>query len=241
MISSERLLNSKWMWYLLGLPSLTRARAMFLARPYTMTSAKRCRTLWDFCHQVTDNTLEGAFVECGVWRGGSAAIMGLAAQNTGHSRKIHLFDSFEGLPEPTEADGAEAASYSGGRASGNLKSIDQCVAGRTQVEAFLYDTIGLNREDTIIHQGWFQNTIPADAPTLGPIAVLRLDGDWYDSTRICLDHLYPLLVPGGVLILDDYFAWEGCAKATSEYRARHHIDTAIIPIDVDCAYWIKEA
>jgi O-methyltransferase len=235
-----KLFNNRWTWYLQGLPSLARARAMFLARRYTMTTAVRCRTLWDLCNKVTADGRDGAFVECGVWRGGSAAIMGLAAQHSGVPRKLHLFDSFEGLPEPTGVDGASAASYSGGRTSGNLKPIDQCVANRSEVEGFLHDTVGLDRENTIFHQGWFQNTVPADAPRLGPIAVLRLDGDWYDSTRICLEHLFPFLVSGGILILDDYFAWEGCAKATNEYRTRHNIETPITRIDVDCAYWIKE-
>ena len=86
---------------------------------------------------------------------------------------------------------------------------------------------------------WFQNTVPIDAGKLGPIALLRLDGDWYDSTKICLEHLYPLLSPGGIIIMDDYWTWEGCRKATDEYRDKFNINSLIQPIDGNAGFWIK--
>jgi hypothetical protein len=195
--------------------------------------------LWDQCSQVLQANVPGAFVECGVWRGGSAAVIGLAIRHSGQPRDLHLFDSFEGLPEPTDKDGIAAKEYSGGRAAGKLKSINQCEAGLGEVQSFLLGALGFDRSRTHFHAGWFQNTLPVIAPQLGPIALLRLDGDWYDSTRLCLEHLYPRVSPGGVVVMDDYWAWEGCRKATDEYRCAYQVNSPLFRIDVDAGYWIK--
>jgi len=98
----NKVAESRWMWFLKGLPVLPRAAAMFRAKRYTMTTPVRCRRLWDSCKQLLDQNVPGSFVECGVWKGGSSAIMALAIKNSGQERHLHLFDSFEGLPEPTE-------------------------------------------------------------------------------------------------------------------------------------------
>lgn len=215
----------------------SRAKALFQVRRYTMTSSKRCRELWKQTCNVLREDVPGCFVECGVWRGGSAAIMALAARHLGQRRELHLFDSFEGLPEPTAADGQAAITYSGGRSGGELKTIDLCKAGVDEVQKFLFDRLQLERSAIRFHVGWFQNTVPSVAPNIGPIALLRLDGDWYDSTRICLENLYPHLSPGGIVILDDYLMWEGCKKATDEFRARCGITAPIKSIDGGAAYW----
>jgi O-methyltransferase len=240
MTLAQRVFCSRWGWFLQGLPSLARARALFRVRRATMTSARRCRLLWDQCNEIFRRGVPGSFVECGVWRGGSSAVMALAARRVGQNRQLHLFDSFEGLPEPQKIDEAGAAEYSGGRSSGSLQSIDRCKAELAEVEAFLFGDLRLNREAVHFHVGWFQHTVAAAGDALGDVAVLRLDGDWYESTKVCLEHLYPKLSRGGVLILDDYFAWVGCKKATDEYRASHNITTPITRIDVDAAYWVKE-
>jgi O-methyltransferase len=236
----ERAIRSRWMWALKGLPSPARVQAMFVARPYTMTLPERGRMLWDLCGDVFTRQVPGCLVECGVWRGGSAAIMGLAARHAGEQRLLHLFDSFEGLPQPDERDGTKAAAYSSGQASGALTSIHQCEAGLEEVQKALLGKIGLPANQLRFHRGWFQDTLPMVAPTLGPIAVLRLDGDWYESTAVCLKHLYPLLSPGGVLILDDYYCWEGCRKATDEYREAHGITAPIVRTDIEAVYWVKD-
>jgi hypothetical protein len=237
--SIQKVTNSRWVWFLRGLPSLGRARALFYARRYTMTNPTRCRILWDLSQQVLHDDIPGAFVECGVWKGGSSAVMGLAIRHARQNRDLHLFDSFEGLPEPTEKDGAEAKEYSGGRASGTLTSVNQCKAGLEGVRTFLLDLLKFDPARTHFHVGWFQNTLPVIAPKLGPIALLRLDGDWYESTRLCLDHLYPLLSPGGVVILDDYNTWSGCRKATDEYREAHGIQAPMKRMDSLATYWLK--
>lgn len=233
------LTDSRWVWFLKGLPVLARANAMFRARRHTMTTPVRCRKLWDSCKYVLEENIPGSFVECGVWKGGSSAIMALAIENAGQERHLHLFDSFEGLPEPTEKDGESAAAYSGGRNEGKLVTVNQCRAGLDEVRHLILDIIKVPEKLAHFHVGWFQNTVAVDARQLGPIALLRLDGDWYDSTKICLEHLYPLLSPGGILIMDDYFAWEGCSKATDEYRGQQHITSPIQRIDVDAGFWVK--
>lgn len=206
-----------------------------------MTTPVRCKKLWDICSNVLKAQVLGDFVECGVWRGGSAGIMAqvLMRSDFSNERKLHLFDSFEGLPEPTEADGEQAAEYSGGVNSGALKSVHQCEAGIEIVRELILQKIGFPRDRIKFHQGWFQETIPILGSQPEKIAVLRLDGDWYDSTKVCLDHLYDRVSVGGVIILDDYFAWEGCKKAADEFRSRRKIEDQLVRVDIDCAYWIK--
>jgi len=235
----DKFTASRWGWAIKGLPSINRAAALYRIKGSTMTTPERCRNLWNLCLEVLGRDIGGGFVECGVWKGGSAAIMGLAMRHARQVRPLHLFDSFEGLPEPGDKDGEMALAYSGGRGSGALESIHHCKAGLDEVRHLLHEQLLLPADRIHYHVGWFQNTIPADAAHLGTIAILRLDGDWYESTRVCLEYLYPLLVPGGVLILDDYFCWEGCRKATDEYRSAHNITAPIIRVDADCGYWWK--
>jgi hypothetical protein len=236
---ANRFKNSRYGWYVSGLPVLARANALFAVKRNTMTTSIRCRTLWDFSTQVLKNGIQGDFVECGVWKGGSAGIMALALKNQKSPRKLHLFDSFEGLPEPREEDGVQAAEYSGGVSSGALQSVHQCEAGIDIVRDLLFGKLRFPKQQVVFHQGWFQETVPNLGTEPEKIAILRLDGDWYESTKVCLEHLYDRVSKGGFIILDDYFAWEGCKKATDEFRAARHITTPITRIDVDCAYWIK--
>jgi len=231
--------QNRWVWFIKGLPILPRAVAMFRAKRYTMTTPVRCRKLWDSCKQLLDQNVPGCFVECGVWKGGSSTIIALAIKDAGQKRHLHLFDSFEGLPEPTALDGEHAAVYSGGRNQGTLATVNKCCAGLEEVRDLILRKTQVPDELAHFHVGWFQNTIPADAGQLGSIALLRLDGDWYESTKICLDHLYPLVSPGGIIIMDDYFAWEGCRKATDEYRTQNKIISTIHRIDIDAGFWVK--
>jgi len=163
--------------------------------------------------------------------------MGLALKHRRANRILHLFDSFEGLPEPTIEDGTFAAEYSGGRASGALNSVDQCRSSLSEVRDFLLGRLHLDNALVRFHVGWFQNTVPSTAPKMGPISVLRLDGDWFESTRICLEYLYPLLSPGGAIILDDFHAWEGCAKAVEQFREKYSITAPIHRIDQEAVFW----
>lgn len=159
----------------------------------------------DTCHDV-----EGDVVECGVWKGGMSAGM---AHILGPGRKYYLFDSFEGLPEPGELDGEYAVEWQN---SGDAElTYNNCTADEADADSIMRET-GVDYE---LVKGWFQDTIPS-FDKVEKIAVLRLDGDWYESTMIALEKFEPLVVPGGIVILDDYYYWEGCSKAVHDYFSK---------------------
>ncbi|HXD78100.1 MAG TPA: TylF/MycF/NovP-related O-methyltransferase [Puia sp.] len=151
--------------------------------------------------------IEGNVVECGVWRGGMSA--GLA-RVLGDHRKYYLFDSFEGLPAAKEIDGTAARQWQDDK--NGTTYYDNCKAETAYAEAAMKKT-GARFE---LIKGWFSETLPT-ATLPGRIALLRLDGDWYESTMDCLTNLYPRVAPKGVIIIDDYFTWEGCSKAVHDY------------------------
>ena len=237
----QKVINSRFFWFVQGLPDFHGAHALFSIRRHTMTSARRSKLLWQLCKQVLKNQITGDFVECGVWRGGSAGLMGLALQrfDQNHKKKLHLFDSFEGLPQPSIADGVLASEYSRGANSGKLASINQCVANVSDVQNFIFNELNLPKNLVTFHKGWFQDTLPNIGKELENVSLLRLDGDWYESTKICLEAFYDRIPRGGIILLDDYFCWEGCKKATDNFRAKHRILSKIIQIDRDSAYWVK--
>jgi O-methyltransferase len=161
---------------------------------------------------------QAAFVECGTWKGGmSAAMMSLG----GKSREYHFFDSFQGLPPTTEEDGENARNWQADGSAANF--FDNCTAN---LQEFM-NVIKSAGEypDPKVYAGWFDKTVPS-AQT-GPIALLRLDGDWYESTMTCLEHLFPKLVPGGLCIIDDYDYWEGCTRAVHDYLSQKKVTASI--------------
>ena len=160
---------------------------------------------------LADPALAGAAViECGTWRGGMAA--GLASIG-GPGRDYHFFDSFAGLPPPTAEDGAFARHAQESR-DGSLY-FDNNTASRADFTATLAP-LALPRLH--VHEGLFAATLPGAA--VGPVAVLRLDADWYSSTMQCLEKFWDRLLPGGLLLIDDYYAWEGCTKAVHAFLAQ---------------------
>lgn len=152
---------------------------------------------------------DGAFVECGTWKGGmSAAMLTLG----GNGRDYYFYDSFEGLPEAKDIDGISAKNYQNNTLSPGYH--DNCSA---DLETFM-NTIsrtGHGPERVHVHKGWFENTVPQYRG--GDISLLRLDGDWYDSTMQCLTHLFPYVRKGGYVIIDDYQYWEGCLRAVHDF------------------------
>lgn len=204
-------------------------RALFrTVRPFTMAGYRRLSNVYDLCRRAVAMGLPGAFVECGAWKGGAAAVMAVVARQEGRGRKTWLFDSFEGLPEPGEADGPRARRWAG-----------RCAAPVGEAERLLFDLLRLDRDRVILRKGWFRDTLPAAGPEIGPIAVLRLDADWYESTRLCLERLYGGVAPGGFVILDDYGTWEGFRRAVDEFLARRGLAAEIVPVDRSGAWFRK--
>ncbi|HVU34451.1 MAG TPA: TylF/MycF/NovP-related O-methyltransferase [Opitutaceae bacterium] len=188
-------------------------------RPFTMTSVERMAALLDAVAYVSRSKIPGDIAECGVWRGGSMMLIALALLARGDtSRSLYLYDTFDGMPPPTSRD----ANFAGEPARGLLEREPQrtgiwCYASREDVQANLWST-GYPREKIHFIKGKVEDTIPTSAP--GQLALLRLDTDWYESTRHELTHLYPLLPEGGVLVIDDYGHWQGARKAVDEYFER---------------------
>lgn len=188
------------------------------ARHATMTSSSRMYALYKAVRYVVAAGIPGDFVECGTWMGGSIMVMALTLRQCGvEDRFIHAYDTFEGMPPPTAVDmdvtGASAASLLAGANADDSASV-WCRAGIDAVRANL-DLTGYPSERFRLIQGMVEKTIPDKAPDR--IALLRLDTDWYASTRHELEQLYPRLSPEGVLIIDDYGHWQGARRAVDEY------------------------
>ena len=203
-------------------------RIIRAVRPWTMTSPERIYALIQAVRYLSAAAVPGAIVECGVWKGGSmAAIAKTLLQTQEVSRDLFLFDTFEGMPAPTSHD----VDYSGRHASDVLLEDigTRCSdAPFEQVQQVLYET-GYPRGKIHFVRGRVEETIPAYAPD--SIALLRLDTDWYASTRHELVHLFPRLAKGGVLIIDDYGHWKGSRQATDEYFAQNRMPILLNRID----------
>ncbi len=209
---------------------------------HSMTTFERLASLWQQVLYLDRAGIAGDFVECGVWKGGAVGMMALAHLAAGKepARTLHLFDSFEGLPEPrAEVDGAAAARYAGERAAGKLATIGECVGTLDDNRELLERRIGYPAERLKYHVGWFEETVPGAAREIGPIALLRLDGDWYESTRVCLENLYPKVVQGGVVVVDDYGHWQGCRRAVDEYLERLGEPVLMHHVDYTCRCWVR--
>jgi O-methyltransferase len=187
-------------------------------RRYTLTTAPRIAAVVDAVDYVVGNRIEGAIVECGVWRGGSVMACALMLLRLGvRDRDLYLFDTFTGMPEPSSADvRSPYDGYSPHRRWRRLTSAGRQWSGvsAAAVRANLEST-GYPPERIHLVSGLVEETLPEAAP--GAIALLRLDTDWYASTLHELEQLYPLLEPGGVLIVDDYGHYEGARRAVEEY------------------------
>jgi hypothetical protein len=183
----------------------------------TMTGHEKVHGLVIACRYLARHRVPGAIVECGVWRGGSMQAAALTLLEAGESdRELHLFDTFEGMPPPGEHDrqirnGAAAADL---LAQHSREHRVWAIADLEDVQKGMAE-VPYPQDLVHFHKGLVEETVPDQAPDR--IALLRLDTDWYESTRHELEHLYPRLVPGGVLIIDDYGHWEGARKAVDEY------------------------
>jgi hypothetical protein len=193
--------------------------------PFTATSPERVASLCQAVSYVVKNNIEGDIVECGVWKGGSIMAAAFALIFLGDtSRTLYLFDTFEGMSEPTEAD--------------LVASTKQSAQSLMHTEVRSYSPIEEVRENIksvrypgqiVLVKGKVEDTIPYNFQK--PFAILRLDTDWYESTRHELNHLYPRLAKGGVLIIDDYGHWEGARKAVDEYIDQNRLPVLLNRID----------
>lgn len=201
-------------------------------RHATMTSIERLYALYKAVDHVVRHDIAGDFVECGVWRGGSVMMMALVLQRLGEKRRIHCFDTFEGMPPPTDADirhetGENAAEI----LARTPKQDGDFIWAMAALDLVRQNVCSTGYTDSLVtyHKGLVEETVPSRAPDA--ISLLRLDTDWYESTKHELVHLYPRLASGGILIIDDYGFWRGARKATDEYLAEHRTNLFLTRID----------
>jgi hypothetical protein len=186
-------------------------------RPFTMTPPEVTLNAIRAAQYVAENNIPGVVVECGVWRGGVSMAMASRLSLTGQFKDFYLYDTFDGMSDPTEND----ISPKGQRADLLLKNLPKNEENHIWAFAPIekvrrnVESLGYPAEKIKFIKGKVEDTIPQTIPD--QIALLRLDTDWYESTKHELIHLYPLLAPGGVLILDDYGYWAGARKAVDEF------------------------
>ena len=205
-----------------------------LHKKYSVFSMVTQRDYIDCLKLVAEfKNIKGSVIECGVWRGGMIAGI---AEVMGKDRNYYLFDSFEGLPDAKEIDGETAIAWQADKDSAIY--YDNCKAEIEWAQKAI-NLAGVATTTSFV-KGWFENTVP-EFKTEEPIAILRLDGDWYDSTMVCLEHLFPKVITGGLIILDDYYAWDGCSKALHDYLSKHQRAERIIQAYSSGCYLIKKA
>ena len=190
-----------------------------------MVSAVRLAHLAEICS--LKDLPAGSFVECGVARGGCLTVMAYSSSQ----RQTWGFDSFQSMPSLTDEDAGEGQGWVGYQCAGPR--------GLADAEGTLR-RFGIGRARATLVEGWFEDTLPAYVDRLAPIAVLRLDNDWYRSTMFCLETLYSAVAPGGVVLIDDYHTFAGCRRAVTEFRQRQGIDGPLVDVELGSeVYWRK--
>ena len=189
---------------------------------------------------VLDMDIPGDFVECGVFAGAQVGVMALASagHRNARDRKFHLFDSFEGIPEagPRDNEQPGIGPLPGG-GEGRLVTSGVSACSVEQVQGHM-ERWGVDGSRLVYWEGWFQDTVK-DWPCDKPISLLRLDGDLYESTMVCLEHLYPRLSRGGICIADDC-TLKGCAEAMRDYFSGEPPKRIPVPGGDGCEWWRKQ-
>lgn len=196
----------------------------------TMIGLNRLNNIELCIHSIINEKIPGDFIETGVWRGGSTILMRAILKELNiRERKVWVADSFQGLPKP------DSSNY---YADKNNKLFQQKIF-RVKSEEVKnnFRKYDLLDEQVVFLEGWFKDTLPK-AP-INKLALLRLDGDMYESTIQALNNLYPKLSSGGYVIIDDYNAFDNCKQAVVDYRNEHKIQDMIIEIDKEAVYWRK--
>jgi O-methyltransferase len=185
------------------------------------------KSLHRLARELDQRKVAGDFVECGVFRGGSAALLGAALARSPLKRDLWLFDSFQGLPRPTVLDGPDAPAFEGDLI-GDAGSVWRLMV-----------SVGVPSARLHICPGWFQETFAS--AQIGQIALLHIDADWYESITLCLRHFWDLVASGGVVILDDYDAWPGCKTALEAFARERGLKVMLQRVGTAPPFFYKQA
>ena len=221
LLSGKALLDLLWFLIRNPRPKPLRLAVLILQLipRYTKVSVKRLINLYRLVQRTNKLNLPGDIVECGVWNGGSAAMMGVADQDdttSGKVRKLWLFDSFRGLPAPSNRDGKQAReTYFQGWCHGETEKVERI---------FRRFQLSLQHVNTV--PGWFDETLQTAG--VQTIALLHIDADWYASVKVVLETFYDKVVEGGFVVLDDYWRWPGCREAVTDYLREHQIQGVVL-------------
>jgi len=241
-LSDEIYYLRSYAYYLLKRDSrnVKRIKTIYSIRPYTMVGRTGLLATYDLASKIEESNFDGCFVECGVARGGCSALMAIVANENRSGRKVWLFDSFEGLPEPTNEDKhTEPIIYKPKDKSASLVSPGYCLGTYEEVEKLLFSKLGLSKNNVFMVKGWFQDTLPNRKDEIGEISFLRIDADWYESTKCCLENLYDKVVAGGYIFVDDYESIIGCKKATDEFLKNKKLNAKLTFDKRGGAYFVK--
>jgi O-methyltransferase len=226
--SVSRRLMSRARRSVLGLRDFVvpRYHVLSVAQQNSLADRRRLECLMRLSESLAERNLGGDVVECGVFRGGSAIVLADPLFRTSSEALVWLYDVFTGMPEPGPEDPPGAKGYVG------LYVSSESVVRNTFACARIPD------HRVRIVSGRLEDTLRSAAPTR-PIQLLHLDCDWYESVSVCLEALYHQVLPGGMIIFDDYGHWLGCRKAVDEFFAKRSISVKLIPIDYTSHFMIK--
>jgi O-methyltransferase len=201
-------------------------RLVRLVQPYTLVGPERIQNLQLLARRAESDSIPGDFVECGVCNGGTAAVLARYASGSRLQRTVWLFDSFQGMPETSPEDG-DAAKAHVGKEVGNQVRVQEVLK-----------LIGARMERVRIVPGWFEQTFPT--VSIGQIALLNIDADWYSSVKLCLESYYDLVVRGGFISIDDYGHWPGCRQAVDEFFETRRLSYPLRKVDYTAHWFQKE-
>ena len=190
---------------------------------YSMSGIRVLQKLYSLGRDIVTRNIPGDFVECGVCNGGSAATIACSLRSTG--KRVWLYDSFQGVPNPAEIDGDYAAQFAGAWVGG-LERVKHAM----RIARF-------PDEDYIIRAGWFKDTFHLPLPEL--VSILHIDADWYDSVLLALNTFYDRVAEGGIVVLDDFGHWEGCREAFYDFISQRHLRPLLERFGHTQAFWVK--
>jgi O-methyltransferase len=196
-----------------------------LVLPHTLAGPERVQNLYRLAQRIEADGTPGDVVECGVYNGGTAAVLASVAARSKLKRTVWLFDSFQGMPQTTEVDGEEARQYVGE------------VRGSVELVKNLLQRVGADLSEVRIVEGLFQETFPT--VQIPKIALLNIDADWYESVKLCLENFYDSVVPGGFISLDDYGHWQGCRRAVDEFFLARGLSYPLRAVDYTARWFQK--